>query len=71
VAPATVSAGWLWKMRSAIVARVRDRNPLEVADDLGHRFGDYFRMATTRSVTRTLGFWMLWRSLATGIKHNS
>jgi len=25
-------------MRSAIVARVRDRNPMEVADDLGHRF---------------------------------
>jgi hypothetical protein len=24
-------------MRSAIVARVRDRNPREVADDLGHR----------------------------------
>ena len=23
--------------RSAIVARVRDRNPMEVADDLGHR----------------------------------
>src|SRR6266478_8312140 len=40
-----VSAGWLWEMRSAIVARVRDRNPMEVANDLGHRFGDYFRMA--------------------------
>ena len=38
MAPATVSAGWLWEMRSAIVARVRDRNPMEVADDLGHRF---------------------------------
>ena len=25
--------------RSAIVARVRDRNPIEVANDLGHRFG--------------------------------
>src|SRR4029077_12939252 len=25
-------------MRSAIVVRVRDRNPMEVADDLGHRF---------------------------------
>jgi hypothetical protein len=25
-------------MRSAIVARVRDRNPIEVASDLGHRF---------------------------------
>jgi hypothetical protein len=25
-------------MRSAIVARVRDRNPIEVANDLGHRF---------------------------------
>jgi hypothetical protein len=37
VAPATVSAGWLWEMRSAIVARVRNRNPMEVADDLGHR----------------------------------
>jgi len=33
-----VSTGWLWEMRSAIVARVRDRNPMEVADDLGHRF---------------------------------
>jgi hypothetical protein len=33
-----VSAGWLWEMRSAIVARVRDRNPMEVAEDLGHRF---------------------------------
>jgi hypothetical protein len=31
-------------MRSAIVARVRDRNPMEVADDLGHRFWR-FRMA--------------------------
>jgi len=38
VAPATVSAGWLWEMRSAIAARVRDRNRMEVADDLGHRF---------------------------------
>ena len=45
MAPATVSAGWLWEMRSAIVARVCDRNPIEVADDLGHRFGDDFRMA--------------------------
>src|SRR5258708_39844465 len=25
-------------MRSAIVARVRDRNPIEVGNDLGHRF---------------------------------
>ena len=33
-----MSAGWPWEMRSAIVARVRDRNPMEVADDLGHRF---------------------------------
>jgi len=40
-----MSAGWLWEMRSATVARVRDRNPMEIADDLGHRFGDYFRMA--------------------------
>jgi len=39
LAPATVSVGWLWEMRSAIVARVRDRKPMEVADDLGHRFG--------------------------------
>ena len=38
MAPVTVSAGWLWEMRSAIVARVRDRNPMEVADDLGHGF---------------------------------
>ena len=38
VAPATVSAGWLWEMCPAIAARVRDRNPMEVADDLGHRF---------------------------------
>ena len=34
VALATVSAGWLWEMRSATVARVRDRNPMEIADDL-------------------------------------
>ena len=34
----TVSAGWLWEMRSAIAAKVRDRNPMEIADDLGHRF---------------------------------
>src|SRR5258708_2904387 len=33
-----LSAGWLWEKRSAIVARVRDRNSMEVADDLGHRF---------------------------------
>ena len=33
-----MSAGWLWEMRSAIVARVRDHNPMEMADDLGHRF---------------------------------
>jgi len=39
VAPATVSAGRLWEMRSAIVARLRDRNSMEIADDLGHRFG--------------------------------
>jgi len=26
-APATVSTGWLWEMRSAIMARVGDRNP--------------------------------------------
>jgi hypothetical protein len=32
-------------MRSAIVTKVCVRNPMEVADDLGHRFGDYFRMA--------------------------
>jgi hypothetical protein len=32
-------------MRSAIVARVRDRNPMKVVNDLGHRFSDYFRMA--------------------------
>ena len=40
-----MSAGWLLEMCQAIVARVRDRNPMEVADDLGHPFGDYFRMA--------------------------
>jgi len=34
MAPATVSAGWLREIRSAIVARVRDHNPMEVADDL-------------------------------------
>ena len=28
---------YLWEMRSATVARVRDRNPMEIADDLGHR----------------------------------
>ncbi|MDX6456779.1 MAG: hypothetical protein QOE55_476, partial [Acidobacteriaceae bacterium] len=28
VAAPTLSAGWLWQMRSATVARVRDRNPL-------------------------------------------
>jgi hypothetical protein len=31
---ATVCAGWLWEMRSAIVARVRNRNPMEGANDL-------------------------------------
>jgi hypothetical protein len=40
VAPATVSAGWLREIRAAIVARVRDRNPMEVADDLGSGFCD-------------------------------
>jgi hypothetical protein len=30
--------GWLWEMRSAIVASVRDCNPMEVADDLGQHF---------------------------------
>jgi hypothetical protein len=34
VAAPTLSAGWLWQMRSATVARVRDRNPLGIADDL-------------------------------------
>ncbi len=34
----TLSAGWLREMRPAIVAKVRDRDPMEVADDLGHRF---------------------------------
>jgi len=38
VAPATVNAAWLWGRRSAIVARVRDRNPIEVAHFLGRRF---------------------------------
>jgi hypothetical protein len=38
VAPATMSARRLSEMRSAIVARVRDRNPMGIADDLGHRF---------------------------------
>ena len=28
--------GWPWEMGSATVARVRDRNPMEIADDLGH-----------------------------------
>jgi len=28
---------------------VRDRNPMEVADDLGRRFGEYFRMADYRN----------------------
>ena len=53
----TVSAGWLWEMRSAIVARVRDRNRMEVADDLGHRFWR-FRMADRSGVIngRTASF---------------
>ena len=38
MAPARVSAGLLWELRSTIVAVVRDREPMEVADDLGHRF---------------------------------
>jgi len=33
-----VSTGWLLEVCQAIVARVRDRNPMEVADDLGHPF---------------------------------
>jgi len=37
VAPATVSVGWLWKMRPAIVARVHNCSSMEIADDLGHR----------------------------------
>jgi hypothetical protein len=49
-----VSAGRLWELRSVIVARVRDRNPMEVADDLGHRFGDYFRKAI-RELARVAG----------------
>jgi len=32
-------------MRSAIVAKVHDRNRMAVTHDLGQRFGDYFRMA--------------------------
>lgn len=48
-----VSAAWRWEMRSAIVARVRDRNMMEVADDLGHRFWrflPYDRQSGSRSV---------------------
>ena len=30
--------GWLREMRSAIMARVRDCNPMELAGDLAHRF---------------------------------
>ncbi len=30
-------------MHSAIVARVGDRNPMGIADDLGPVLGDYFR----------------------------
>ena len=41
--------------RSAIAARVRDRNPMEVADDLGHRFGRFFRMADKPSKIRGIG----------------
>jgi hypothetical protein len=51
MAPATVSAGWSREMRSAIVAKVRNRNPMEVADDLGHSWR--FRMAGSyRAVAR-------------------
>jgi hypothetical protein len=33
----TVSAGWLWQMRSVSAFEVRDRSPMEVADNgLGH-----------------------------------
>jgi len=36
---------------------VRDRNPMEVADDaLGRRFGDYFRMADNSPKTSFLRF---------------
>jgi len=51
-------------MHLAIVTRVRDRNAMEVADDLGTVFGAYVRMADknysgviARSCNRT--FWIL------------
>ena len=47
-----MSAGWLGEMRSAIVARVRDRNRMEVADDLGHRLsGGRARVPSRRGLT--------------------
>jgi hypothetical protein len=51
---------WLWEMRSAIVAGVRDRNSMEVADDLGHRFWrllPYGRQWTKPLARRTLRVW--------------
>ena len=45
MAPATVSAGWLWEMRSVILARVRDRNAMEVAETWAPFLAIYFRMA--------------------------
>jgi len=60
VAPATASSGWLWEMRLAIVARVRDRDPMDVADDLGHVFGDllpYGRPSVHNRPTRIVQSW--------------
>jgi hypothetical protein len=48
VAPTTVSAGWLWEMRLAIVARVRSG----LLMTQGAVFGDYFRMADITEVIR-------------------
>jgi len=42
-------------MRSAIVARVSDRNRMEVADDLGHGCGDYYGLADDSGVDRHNG----------------
>jgi len=52
VAPATVSGGWLWEMRSAIMTRERDRNPMEIADGLGHGFWRLLPLWTIRKLSR-------------------
>ena len=65
--PVTVSPGWLWEMCSAIVARVRDRSPMEVSDDLGHSVNGNYLGGADKS--GAIGKNSLAKALSTAVPH--